>query len=69
MPRQPSGSCREETPLLPRDEGHILVSLVEGMRRRAVPQGVYQRSSASGMALIVLVTVLAFGNELSAGPR
>ena len=56
-------------PLLPLDGGHILVSLIEGLRGRAVPQRVYERFSSFGMALILLVTVLAFANDLGAPAR
>ena len=56
-------------PLLPLDGGHILVSLIEGLRGRAVPQRVYERLSSFGMALILLVTVLAFANDLGAPTR
>ena len=56
-------------PLLPLDGGHILVSLIEAARRRAVPQRIYQRASTLGMALILVVTVLALGNDLNSVPR
>jgi regulator of sigma E protease len=53
-------------PLLPLDGGNILISLVEGVRGRAVPQAVYQRFSSLGMALIVLLTVISFSNDIGA---
>jgi regulator of sigma E protease len=53
-------------PLLPLDGGNILFSLIEGVRRRAVPQAVYQRFSAFGMVLLVLITVIAFSNDIGA---
>jgi regulator of sigma E protease len=56
-------------PLLPLDGGHILFSLIEGVRRRAVPQRVYQVASSFGMALILVVTLLAFANDLGAPAR
>jgi regulator of sigma E protease len=56
-------------PLLPLDGGHILFSLIEGVRRRAVPQRVYQLASSFGMALVLLVTLLAFANDLGAPAR
>jgi len=56
-------------PLLPLDGGNILFSIVEGLRRRPVPQAVYQRFSAIGMALILLVTVIAFSNDIGATPH
>jgi regulator of sigma E protease len=56
-------------PLLPLDGGNILFALVEGVRRRAVPRAVYQRFSSLGVALIVLVTVIAFWNDIGATTR
>jgi regulator of sigma E protease len=55
-------------PLLPLDGGHILFSLIEGVRRRALAREVYERVSVVGIALIVLVFVIAFSNDVSAGP-
>jgi regulator of sigma E protease len=52
-------------PLLPLDGGHILFSLIEGVRRRALAREVYERVSVVGIALIVLVFVIAFSNDLS----
>jgi regulator of sigma E protease len=56
-------------PLLPLDGGHILVSLVEGARGRALPQRVYERMSTLGITLIMFVTVIAFANDLGATPH
>jgi len=42
-------------PLLPLDGGHILFSLIEGLRRRALAREVYERVSFVGIALILLV--------------
>jgi regulator of sigma E protease len=55
-------------PLLPLDGGHILFSLIEGVRRRALAREVYERVSFVGIALIVLVFVIAFSNDISTGP-
>jgi regulator of sigma E protease len=55
-------------PLLPLDGGNILMSLIEGLRRRPVPRAVYQRLSAFGMVLMVLVTLIAFSNDIGARP-
>jgi regulator of sigma E protease len=52
-------------PLLPLDGGHILFSLIEGIRRRALTREVYERVSVLGIALIVLVFVIAFSNDVS----
>ena len=52
-------------PLLPLDGGHILFSLIEGVRRRALAREVYERVSVIGIAFIVLVFVIAFSNDVS----
>jgi len=52
-------------PLLPLDGGHILFSLIEGVRRRSLAREVYERVSVVGIALIVLVFVIAFSNDVS----
>jgi regulator of sigma E protease len=52
-------------PLLPLDGGHILFSLIEGVRRRALAREVYERVSVLGIALILLVFVIAFSNDVS----
>lgn len=51
-------------PLLPLDGGNILISLIEGVRGRPVTQAVYQRFSAFGIALLLLVTVIALSNDI-----
>jgi regulator of sigma E protease len=51
-------------PLLPLDGGHILISLVEGVRGRALPQRIYERMSSLGITLIMFVTVIAFANDI-----
>jgi regulator of sigma E protease len=56
-------------PLLPLDGGHILISLIEGVRGRALPQRVYERMSTLGITLIMFVTVIAFANDLGAAPH
>jgi len=52
-------------PLLPLDGGHILFSLIESVRRRALAREVYERVSLVGIALIVLVFVIAFSSNPS----
>ena len=52
-------------PLLPLDGGHILFSIIEGVRRRAVPREIYERASFFGMALVLLIFVIAFNNDTS----
>jgi regulator of sigma E protease len=52
-------------PLLPLDGGHILFSLIEGLRRRALAREVYERVSFVGIALILLVFMIAVRNDVS----
>ena len=56
-------------PFIPLDGGHIVISLVEGVRGRAIPQSTYRRLSAFGMALMFLIMLVAFSNDLGAPPR
>ena len=57
-------------PLLPLDGGHILFSLIESVRRRALAREVYERVSFVGMALIVILMYIALHNDVTgAGPR
>ena len=56
-------------PLLPLDGGHILFSLIEGIRRRALAREVYERVSVVGIAFMLLVFVIAFSNDVSGPPH
>ncbi|MBV8257610.1 MAG: RIP metalloprotease [Actinobacteria bacterium] len=57
-------------PLLPLDGGHILFSLIEAVRRRALAREIYERVSVVGFALILLIWVIALSNDVSGGvPR
>jgi regulator of sigma E protease len=57
-------------PFLPLDGGHILFSIIERVRRRAVAREIYERVSVAGFALILLLTFIALSNDLShAAPR
>jgi 1-deoxy-D-xylulose-5-phosphate reductoisomerase len=57
-------------PFLPLDGGHILFSVIERLRRRAVAREVYERVSAVGFALILLLTFIALSNDLGgSAPR
>ena len=49
---QPSLALLNLLPLLPLDGGHIVFSIVEGIRGRAVGREVYERASAVGIALV-----------------
>jgi regulator of sigma E protease len=50
-------------PLLPLDGGHILFTLIESVRRRALAREVYERASLVGLALILLVFVIGLQND------
>jgi regulator of sigma E protease len=51
-------------PLLPLDGGHILFSLLEAVRGRAVRREVYERVSAFGLAVVVLLFVIGLSNDI-----
>ncbi|HEV8603368.1 MAG TPA: site-2 protease family protein [Gaiellaceae bacterium] len=52
-------------PLLPLDGGHIVFSIVEGIRGRAVGREVYERVSAVGIALVLLLFFIGLSNDVS----
>ncbi len=57
-------------PFLPLDGGHILFSLIERFRRRAVAREVYERVSVIGFTLILFLTVIALHNDVGrVGPH
>jgi regulator of sigma E protease len=57
-------------PFLPLDGGHILFSLIERIRRRAVAREVYERVSVIGFTLILFLTVIALHNDVGrVGPH
>jgi regulator of sigma E protease len=51
-------------PLLPLDGGHIAFSLVEGLRGRAVTREVYERVSAVGIAVVLLLFFIGLSNDI-----
>jgi regulator of sigma E protease len=51
-------------PLLPLDGGHIAFSLIEGARGRAVRREVYERVSAVGIALVLLLFFVGLTNDI-----
>jgi regulator of sigma E protease len=51
-------------PLLPLDGGHIAFSIVEGIRGRAVGREVYERVSAVGIALVLLLFFVGLSNDI-----
>ncbi len=50
-------------PLLPLDGGHILFSLIESVRKRALAREVYERVSLVGFALLLVVLIIAAQND------
>jgi regulator of sigma E protease len=51
-------------PLLPLDGGHMLFSIVEGVRGRAVGRAVYERVSAIGIAVVLLLFFVGLSNDI-----
>jgi regulator of sigma E protease len=51
-------------PLLPLDGGHIAFSLVEGIRGKAVTREVYERVSAVGIAVVLLLFFIGLSNDI-----
>ena len=51
-------------PLLPLDGGHIAFSIIEGIRGRAVGREVYERVSAVGIALVLLLFFIGLSNDV-----
>ncbi len=52
-------------PLLPLDGGHIFFSLIEAVRRRAVAREIYERVSAVGIALLLILVFIGLSNDIS----
>jgi regulator of sigma E protease len=52
-------------PLLPLDGGHIAFSAIEAVRRRAIPREAYERVSAIGIAVVLLLFVLGLTNDIN----
>jgi len=51
-------------PLLPLDGGHIMFSLIEGVRGKAVAREVYERVSAIGIAVVLLLFFIGLSNDI-----
>jgi regulator of sigma E protease len=51
-------------PLLPLDGGHILFSIIEGVRGKAVGRRVYERVSAVGLAVVLLLFFVGLSNDI-----
>jgi regulator of sigma E protease len=52
-------------PILPLDGGHILLSTIEGIRRRALGRVVYERFAALGIALVLVLAFIILSSDLS----
>jgi regulator of sigma E protease len=51
-------------PLLPLDGGHIAFSLLEAARGRAIPRTAYERASAIGIALVLMLFFIGLSNDV-----
>jgi regulator of sigma E protease len=51
-------------PLLPLDGGHIFFSLLEWIRGRAVPREIYERVSAVGIAVVLMLFFIGLSNDV-----
>jgi len=54
-------------PLLPLDGGHIAFSIIEGIRGRSVGREIYERVSAVGIAVVLLLFFVGLSNDLGGG--
>jgi len=52
-------------PFLPLDGGHVLWALIEKVRGRSVPFWVMERAGFVGFALVILLAVVGFTNDLN----
>lgn len=52
-------------PLLPLDGGHIVFAIAEGLRGRTIRREVYERVSAVGIGLVVLLFVIGLSNDIT----
>ena len=51
-------------PLLPLDGGHIVFSLIEGVRGRSVGREIYERVSTVGIALVLILFFIGLSNDI-----
>ena len=51
-------------PLLPLDGGHIVFSVIEGIRGRAVRREIYERVSIIGIGLVLLLFFIGLSNDI-----
>lgn len=52
-------------PLLPLDGGHIVFSLIEGVRGRSVGREIYERVSTVGIALVLILFFIGLSNDIT----
>ena len=52
-------------PLLPLDGGHIMFSIIEGIRGKALGRPVYERVSMVGLILVLFLFVTGLTNDIS----
>jgi regulator of sigma E protease len=52
-------------PFLPLDGGHIFWALAEKVRGRAIPFAVMERASVVGIALVLVLALIGFTNDIS----
>ena len=52
-------------PFLPLDGGHVLFVVLEWLRGRPISRGVFERVSAIGIMLMLIVFVIGLNNDLS----
>jgi regulator of sigma E protease len=52
-------------PLLPLDGGHIAFSIMEAIRGRAIPRVAYERASAIGIALVLMLFFIGLSNDVN----
>jgi regulator of sigma E protease len=52
-------------PLLPLDGGHIAFSLAERIRGKAIPRVAYERVSAIGIALVLMLFFIGLSNDIN----
>ncbi|HST24873.1 MAG TPA: M50 family metallopeptidase [Gaiellaceae bacterium] len=51
-------------PLLPLDGGHIAFALLEGIRGRAIAREIYERVSAVGITIVLLLFIVGLSNDV-----
>ncbi len=52
-------------PFLPLDGGHLFWAVAEKLRGRPIPFSVMERASAVGIALVLVLAVIGFSNDIS----